>query len=152
MALSNARLLAFEVPTVPTFNSCTKYVDSPGRIHDRTPDCHTFFLGMDAYMTLNLPFLLIFPFHLWKLRVLGHSVCIKALQYQCVCSFQRWRPIPCWDLVVVERMKGVRGCRYSNNLHCPSIWFLTFDLFHRIFCFIFYRCNVCYLPIIRESE
>ena len=26
--------------TVPTFNSCTKCVSSPGRIHDRTPDCH----------------------------------------------------------------------------------------------------------------
>ena len=26
--------------TVPTFNSCTKCVSSPGRIDDRTPDCH----------------------------------------------------------------------------------------------------------------
>ena len=40
--------------TVPKFSSCTKYVGSPGRIHDRTPDCHTFLLGMDARMTLQL--------------------------------------------------------------------------------------------------
>ena len=26
--------------TVPTFNSCTKCVGSPGMIHDRTPDCY----------------------------------------------------------------------------------------------------------------
>ena len=28
--------------TVPTFNSCTKCVSSPGRIDDHTPDCHLF--------------------------------------------------------------------------------------------------------------
>ena len=28
--------------TVPTFNSCTKCSGSPGILHDRTPDCHTF--------------------------------------------------------------------------------------------------------------
>ena len=45
---------AFQVlygATVPTFNSCTKCVGSPGRIHDRTPDCPPIFLGMDVYMT-----------------------------------------------------------------------------------------------------
>ena len=26
--------------TVPTSNSCTKCMGSPGMIHDRTPDCH----------------------------------------------------------------------------------------------------------------
>ena len=29
------------VCTVPTFNSCTKCVGSPGKIDDRTPDCNT---------------------------------------------------------------------------------------------------------------
>ena len=40
--------------TVPTFNSCTKCVGSPGRIHDRTPDCPQMFLGMDVFMTSQL--------------------------------------------------------------------------------------------------
>ena len=40
--------------TVPNFNSCTKCVGSPGRIHDRTPECSPIFLGMDVYMTSQL--------------------------------------------------------------------------------------------------
>ena len=32
--------------TVPTFNSCTECVDSPSRIHDRTPDCHPVSLSL----------------------------------------------------------------------------------------------------------
>ena len=28
------------LPTVPTFNSCTKFAGSPGIIHDHMPDCH----------------------------------------------------------------------------------------------------------------
>ena len=31
--------------TEPTFNSCTKYVGSPGIIHNRMPDCHPFSLA-----------------------------------------------------------------------------------------------------------
>ena len=51
------------VHTVPTFNSCTKYVGSPRRMHDRTPDCHTFFLGFDACMTSQLNVALIRKLH-----------------------------------------------------------------------------------------
>ena len=40
--------------TVPTFNSCTKCVGRPGRIHDRTPECSPIFFGMDVYMTSQL--------------------------------------------------------------------------------------------------
>ena len=36
----------FRESTVPKFNSCTKYVVSPGRMHDCTPDCHTMFLAV----------------------------------------------------------------------------------------------------------
>ena len=37
--------------TVPTFNSCTKYVGSPAIVHERTPDCHPVAC---AWMTLQL--------------------------------------------------------------------------------------------------
>ena len=37
-----------------TFNSCTECVSSPGRIHDRTPRLPSNFLGMDAWITLQL--------------------------------------------------------------------------------------------------
>ena len=32
--------IPLEIPTVPTFNSCTKYVGRPGKIHDHMPDCY----------------------------------------------------------------------------------------------------------------
>ena len=28
------------IHTVPTFNSCTKYMGNPGIMHDQTTDCH----------------------------------------------------------------------------------------------------------------
>ena len=37
---TNPAFRLLENYTVPIFNSCTKWVDSPGIIHDRTPDCH----------------------------------------------------------------------------------------------------------------
>ena len=39
--------------TVQTFNSCTKCVDSPSIIHNRTPDCKPSFLVMDSRTTLQ---------------------------------------------------------------------------------------------------
>ena len=47
-------------PIVPTFNSCTKCVDSPGIINDRMLSS---FFGMDLRMTLLLNVALILKLH-----------------------------------------------------------------------------------------
>ena len=55
--------------TVPTLNSCTKCVGSPGIIHDRTTDCQPSFMGMDARMTSQLNVTLI-------LKLRGPFICL----------------------------------------------------------------------------
>ena len=54
---------------MPTFNSCTKCVCSPGRLYDRTPDFPQIFLSIDVYMT-SQPILAL----ICKLRV--SSMCL----------------------------------------------------------------------------
>ena len=40
VAYTKPVLVHVYLPTVPSFNSCTKCVDSPGITHDHTLDCH----------------------------------------------------------------------------------------------------------------
>ena len=65
----NHRLLVTEF-TVPIYNSCTKCVDSPGKIHDRLHAAPPSFLGIDAWMTSKLNVALISQVT-WVIYVLG---------------------------------------------------------------------------------
>ena len=49
--------------TVPTFNSCTKWMGSPGIINNHMPDCYPIFLGIDVWMTLQMNVVLIRKLH-----------------------------------------------------------------------------------------
>ena len=70
----NLKCDAFAViPTMQTFNSCTKCVGSPGIIHDRTPDCHPISW---AYISLQLNVALI-----RKLPQQTQNICAMSTKY-----------------------------------------------------------------------
>ena len=57
---------------MPTFNSCTKCVSSPGRIDDRTPNCHLFSWAWINGLPLQLKVAL-------SCKLCGSSMCFSYI-------------------------------------------------------------------------